>query len=288
MWQFWLIFYFIFGATSYILRRVLAQQLGEHNRLINAIFFICFLLPATILLSILFPHNLDVGPLNLLFLFGGSIIWPLFNIVAFRANKEVDVSIFTIISNASPVFTLVIALPLLHESLNLEQCLGVGLLIASGILAAFAQLKKHNRASTNGILFCILSAAVLGVAVAYERFMLNRIDFGAYLIYGWGSQIIWAALLAGKELKKFPKLLQKSAEIKKILFFWGTTSALKSVAFIMVLKISGSASLISAASNFLSVAVVVAAYFYLKERQHMLHKWIAVTIGIAGLLFIAK
>lgn len=288
MWQLSLTFYFILGATSYVLRRVLAQKLGEHNRLINAIFFVFFLLPATIFLSFFFPHNLNVGTLNLFFLFGGSIIWPLFNIVAFRANKEVDVSIFTIINNLSPIFTLVIALPLLHETLKMQQFFGVGLLIVSGVLAASTQLRKHNRASVNGISLCILSAAVLGIAVAYERFMLNRIDFGAYLIFGWGSQIIWSILLAGKELKKLPKLFNKQAETRNVLIIWGATSALKSVGFILALMLSGSASLISAASDFMSVAVVIAAYFFLKERQHMSHKWIAATLGIAGLLFITK
>lgn len=288
MWQLLIVFYFVFGAASNILRRVLAQKLGDHNRLINAIFFVCFLLPAAIVLSFLFPHNLDIGLLNIFLLVGGSIIWPIFNITAFHANKEVDVGIFAIISNLSPVFTLAIALTLLHESLRAPQYVGVGLLITSGVLAASSQLNKHKRTSMNGIVMSALSAALLGLAVAYERFMLSRIDFGAYLIYGWGSQIFWSAVLAGKELKKLPALFHKEAEKRQTLIVWGATNALKSVAFILALKISGSASLISAASDFMSVAVVIAAYFYLKERQHMVHKLLSAAIGIAGLLLIAK
>jgi hypothetical protein len=34
--------------------------------------------------------------------------------------------------------------------------------------------------------------------------------------------------------------------------------------------------------------VVIAAYIFLKEREHMLHKWLGAGIGIAGLLLIAK
>lgn len=288
MWQLSIVFYFVFGAISYLLRRVLAQKLGDHNRLINAIFFLFFLLPAAIILSFFFPHNLNVGVLNLFLLFGGSIIWPILGIISFRANKEVDVGIFAIITNLSPVFTLAIALPFLHESLKMSQFLGIGLLILSGLVATFSQLKKHNHISTNSILICLLSAIVLGVAVAYERFMLNRIDFGAYLIFGWGSQIIWSAILAGKELKKLPKLFNKTAEKRKELIVWGVANTLKSVAFILALKISGSASVISAASDFMSIVVIIAAYFYLRERQHMIHKWLAAGIGIAGLLLIAK
>jgi len=287
MWQISFFFYFIFGAMSYVLRRVLAQKLGNHNRLINSVFFICFLLPAAIILSFFFPHDLNVGAFNLLLLFGGSIIWPILGIISFRANKEVDVGIFTIISNLSPIFTIAIALTFLHENLGKLQFVGIGLLILSGLLIASSQLNKKNRASTKNILICLLSAAVLGVAVAYERFMLSRIDFGAYLIYGWGSQIIWSAILTGKELKKLPDLFNKAAKKRKTLIVWGITSTLKSVAFILALKISGSASIISAASNFMSIVVVITAYFYLKERQHMIHKWLAAGIGIAGLLLIS-
>lgn len=286
MWQILIFFYFIFGATSYLLRRILAQKLGHHNRLINSVFFLFFLLPAALILSFFFPHNLNVGALNILLLFGGSIIWPILGIVSFRANREVDVGIFAIITNLSPVFTLVIAINLLHESLIVSQYFGIGLLISSGIIAASSQLHKHNRFSISNIFICLLSAFILGVAVAYERFMLNRIDFGAYLIYGWGSQIIWSVILAGKELKKLPELFNKTAEKRGTLIIWGTTSVMKSITFILALKISGSASIISAASNFISIVVVIAAYFFLKERQHMINKWLAAIVGIIGLLLV--
>lgn len=287
MWQLLIIFYFIFGATNYLLRRVLAQKLGEHNRLINALFFIFFLLPTGLILSFFFPHDLNVGTINLLLLLGGSIIWPMMNIVAFSANKKVDVGIFAIINNLSPLFTLAIALPLLNENLNILQFFGVGLLILSGVLAASSQLHKHNRSNINGILLCLLSALILGIAVTYERFMLSRIDFGTYLIFGWGSQILWAAILAGRELKNLPKLFTIDTKTTQMLLVWGTTNALKSVAFILALMMS-SASLISGASDFMSVAVVIAAYFFLNERQHMKEKLLAVIVGIIGLLLIAK
>jgi drug/metabolite transporter (DMT)-like permease len=288
MWQLLIILYFVFATTSYLLRRVLAQKLGDSNRLANVVFFLFFLLPTAIILSFFLPHNLNVGLVNLLFLFGGSIIWPLLGIITFSANKKVDVGIFAIINNLSPIFTLAIALPFLHESLKTQQFIGVGLLIFSGIIASFSQLHKHNRVGINGILICLLSAAVLGIAIAYESFMLSRIDFGTYLIYGWGSQIIWSLILAGRELKKLPQLLRKDLKTRQILFTWGSVSALRSVAFILALKMSGSASIISAATDFLSVTVVIAAYIFLKERQHMVYKLIAVVIGITGLFLITR
>lgn len=285
MWQLLLVLYFLFGTISYILRKRLADQMSGYNRLINTVFYVCFLLPAALLLSLVFPHNLNVGTTNVLFLLIGSLIWPLFYIVSFRANKEVDVSIFTIISNISPVFTLIVAYPFLKERLTLLQLAGILLLIFSGILAAVSQLKTHFTVNRKGIFICLLSALILGVAVAYERFMLTRVDFGAYLIYGWGAQISWSVILTTKDFKNVPKLFHK-IQIQRIVLAWGAASALRSVTFILALKLS-SASLISAASDFLSVTILLAAYLYLRERQHLLYKWVAAFVGVIGLLLTA-
>jgi drug/metabolite transporter (DMT)-like permease len=218
MWQLFIFFYFILATTTYLLRRVLAQKFSHYNRLINTVFFLFFLLPTGIILSFFFPHNLNIGLVNLVIVLGGSLIWPLLNIISFRANKDVDVGIFTVISNLSPLFTLLIALPFMHESLQGLQIIGIILLIFSGVLAASSQLNKQNRVSGNGILLCLVSAGILGVAVAFESFMLKRMDFGAYLIYGWGAQIIWMVLLTGKELKKLPELFRHSRQTNKTLF----------------------------------------------------------------------
>lgn len=287
MWQFLILLYFVFGSASYLLRRVLAQELGEHIRAINAVFFLFFLLPAIPILVFFFPHNLHVGVLNLFLLIIGSAIWPICNLLALHSNKKVDVGIFTIISNLSPIFTILIAIPFLHESLNTVQIAGAGLLITSGIIATVSQMRGSNKISTDGILACLLSALVLGVAVAYERFMLSRVDFGTYLVFGWGAQIFWAVFMARKEIQKLPELFKKGLRIKKLILVWGAVTLFKSLSFILSLKIS-SASVISVATDFMSVVVVISAYFFLNERKHINYKIIATIVGVAGLLLIAR
>lgn len=287
MWPVLLIFYFVFGTASYLFRRTLAQKLGEHNKLINAVFFIFFLLPAAIVLSFFFPHNLHIGTLNFALLFIGGLIWPLYWIVSFKANENVDVGIFTVINNLSPLITLAIAIPFLHESLEAVQFVGVGLLIVSGVLAASTHLQNRSPVSTRGLLWCFLTAFILGAAVVYERAMLNRVDFGAYLIYGWGSQVLWGIFLAREELKKLPMLLGKGSLVRDTILAWGAVSVLRSTVFIWALKLS-SASLFGAATNFLSVAVLIGAYIFLRERRHMLFKTVAVVVGVIGLFLITK
>lgn len=288
MWQLLILLYFVFGTAYYLLRRVLAQKIPEYNRLVNAIFFGGFLLPAGAILAFLFPHNLHIGLVNTVLLLAGSLIYPIGYVVAFKANETTDVGIFTIISNLTPLVTITLALPLLHETLNAWQTLGAGLIVVSGVIAAFSQIRDNRRTGVSGVAMCVLYAVIIGVAITYERFMLSRVDFGAYLVYGWGAQIAWGIFLARKEITKISLLFTKDRQTTRAVLGMGLAGALRSVCFIGALAISRSASLISSSTNFLSVAVIFGAYIFLRERNHMLQKTAAVIIGIAGLLLIAR
>ena len=283
MWQLFLVSYFALGTAGSLMRRVLAERFHHHNKLINAILYVFFLLPIGIVLAQFFPHNLNVGTTNLVLLLGGAIVWPLFNITAFRANKNVDAGVYTLISNLSPLFTLALAIPFLGERLSPVQYAGIGILIVSGVIATLPHMRKDDRAVVQGLLFCLLSTALLGIGTAYERFMLDRIDFGAYLILGWGSQVVWMALLAGREWKLFPELV-KSVGARTLLLY-GLVNGLKSASFILTLLFT-SASLLSGAGDFMPIGIIIGAYFFLNERDHILRKSIATVIGIAGLILL--
>lgn len=286
MWETALVFYFVFGAANYLLRRVLAQKLPEHNRLINAVFFLFFLLPTGLVLAAFFPHDLHVSAYALALLLGGSLIWPLYYIAAFSANKYVDTGTFAVINNISPLFTLMVALPFLGESPTYVQYIGIALLVLSGVVATASQFGGVRLSSMRGIWLSVLTAATLGFAVAYERYMLDLVDFGTYIIYGWGAQIAWSLVLTGRDLKNLPSLFSKEGGARSALIAWGASSALRSVAFIIALSLT-SASLMSAASDFMAVAVIIAAFIFLGERTHLVYKGVAATVGIAGLLLIA-
>ena len=93
--------------------------------------------------------------------------------------------------------------------------------------------------------------------------------------------------MEAKELHLIPSLFAKGAQTRKLLFAWGASNTLKSIAFISALKL-GTASVVSSAANFLSVVVVLAAYIFLKERNHIGNKALAVAAGVAGLFLVAR
>ena len=152
MWWFFLFGYFVFATGSYLLRRVFAQKFSHHTLLLNGSFYVFFLLPATLIIGFLAPHNFDIGVDNLIYLLLGSLVWPVFTLASFRANKYVDAGIYTVIANASPIFTILIAVTFIGESLTTAQFLGAGIVNSFGLhrylvatkTALKRQLHRHS------------------------------------------------------------------------------------------------------------------------------------------------
>ena len=283
-WQLLLIGYLVFGTAGYLLRRHLAQTFAKHNRLVNAFFFVAVLYPVGLLVAAFTSPNLSIGWLNALFLLAGSGIFPLINVLAYRASKDVDAGLYTILNNLTPIVTIIAASLLLHESLNDRQLLGAVIIITSAFLATLPKLRHRATSNSAGMLFALTSVVLLGLAIVYERWMLTRIDFGAYLVFGWGAQTLWMVIMAWPERKNIRVLQNKK-------YFWpvlgyGIANAFKGLGFVGALKLSGNASVVGAFASFMAVVVVLAAYVALKEREWLWFKLAAAAIGTAGLIIL--
>ena len=262
----------------------MAQTLTKHNRLVNGFFFIAVLYPLGLIVASFSSPNLSIGWLNVVFLAAGSGIFPLINLLAFRANKDVDAGLYTILNNLTPIITIVAASLLLQERLNDQQLLGAAIIITSTFLATLPRLQKRSASSSTGMLFALASVSLLGLAIVYERWMLTRIDFGAYLVFGWGAQTLWMSVLAWPERKNI-KILREKKNFLPILSY-GVTNAFKGLCFVAALKLSGNASVVGAFASFMAVMVVLSAYFILNEKEGLLFKIGAALIGTFGLIIL--
>ena len=283
-WQLLLTAYLILGTAAYLIRRKLAQTLTKHNRLVNGFFFIAVLYPLGLIVASFSSPNLSIGWLNVVFLAAGSGIFPLINLLPFRANKDVDAGLYTILNNLTPIITIVAASLLLQERLNDQQLLGAAIIITSTFLATLPRLQKRSASSSTGMLFALASVSLLGLAIVYERWMLTRIDFGAYLVFGWGAQTLWMSVLAWPERKNI-KILREKKNFLPILSY-GVTNAFKGLCFVAALKLSGNASVVGAFASFMAVMVVLSAYFILNEKEGLLFKIGAALIGTFGLIIL--
>ena len=283
-WQLFLSAYLALATVGFLLRRRLAQTFAKYNRLVHGFFFIAVLYPLGLVVAFMTSPSLAIGWVNFFILLAGSAVYPVINLLAFRASKDVDAGLFTILHNLTPIVTITAASLLLHERLNDQQLLGAVIIITSAFLATLPRLARRSKSSSAGILLALASVALLGLAIVYERWMLTRMDFGAYLVFGWGAQTLWMTIIAWPERKKL-HVLRKMKHFVPV-FSYGLAYALKGLCFVAALKLSGNASAVGAFASFLAVLVVLAAYVALKERELLWLKLGAAAVGTVGLIIL--
>ena len=283
-WQLFLIGYLVLGVNGYILRRKLAHSLAIHNRLVNGFFFLVTLYPTGLIVALFMRPHLAIGWGNVALLLVGSAIFPIANILAYRANNEVDAGLYTILNNIKPLVTITTAWLLLHEKLVGHQLVGAAIVIIASFVITIPNIKHHFRNKNNGILFALISIGMVGIGTTYERFMLTRMDFGAYLVFGWGIQALWMAILAWPDRTHIP-LLAKRQNLTAV-GIYGLSCSLKGLFFLAALKLSGSASVVSASGSFMAVLVVLVAYITLREKNRMFLKVGVAVAGAIGLILI--
>lgn len=283
-WQFLLIGYLILGTASYLWRRQLAKTFARANRLVNAFFFVAVLYPVGLFIASLTTPDLSIGWISFFFLLLGGAIFPFANLLTYRANRDLDAGLFTIISDLIPVVSITGGWLLLNERLASWEVVGAAIILLSTMLVTIPQLKHHMRHNTRALFCAVTGVTILGLGFVFERYMLTRMDFGAYLVFGWGFQMLWGVLFAWPERKSINLLRDK--KIRRPLWGYSISSTFRGLCLVGALYLSGNVSVVMASASFLTVLVVVAAYFILKERDALWIKLAAATLGFAGLLLI--
>lgn len=281
-WQLLLIGYLILGTASYLWRRQLARAFARANRLVNAFFFVAVLYPIGLVVASLTTPDLSIGWASFFLLLIGGAIFPFSNLLTYRANRDIDAGLFTIISDIIPVVSITVGWLLLNEHLVGWQWAGAGIILLSTLLVTIPQLKHHMRHNTRALMFAAVGFTMIGLGFVFERYMLTRMDFGAYLVFGWGFQMLWGVLFALPERKSIGML--RDPKIRVPLLGYSLSCTFRGLCFVGALYLSGNISVVMASASFLTVMVVVAAYFILKEREWLWLKLGSAGLGVIGLL----
>jgi drug/metabolite transporter (DMT)-like permease len=283
-WQLLLIVYLVLSTATYLSRRQLAYSFAKYNRIVNAFSFVAAVYPIGLIVAMFTSPDLAIGWFNFFLLLLGGAIFPISYLLAYRANKDVDAGLYTIINNIAPVVSITLASLWLHETLSGIQLLGAGIILIATTLVTLPQVGKHLVKNRRALVCAFAAVVLIGLGVVYERYMLTRVDFGAYLVYGWGAQTLWMVALAWSERHTLKAL--KQAKMRRPLITYSVSLALRGLCFVTALRLSGNASYVVAFASFLPVLVVLSAFFFLKERDHLALKLGGAALGVCGLLLL--
>ncbi|MBP9839558.1 MAG: DMT family transporter [Candidatus Pacebacteria bacterium] len=273
------LFYFIASSSSSLQRRWLAtskdKSWKEQTHFAFDVVLILFI--GSFLLPIFSPLYFEGNTLKIILL---TLICGLFGmgyfIFNYIAQKHVDASITTVVSNIYTPVTIILSFILLKEGLSIQQIIGTCLLLMS----LFIISKKHRIGKfrfDKYFLMMLLSGILLGVLLVAERSLQKTTGLSASTILSWGSQCFFLGIAT---------LISNSRHTytKKEVFVTGALKLLQGLSYVTLVFVVGNLSLVSSVTTFKVVIVFISAVIFLNEREHLKRKIIGSFIALAGLL----
>lgn len=277
------LFYFVAASASPLQRRALAKKYHDSGARSQIRFaFQTALIVGTLGLALPFfqPFAITGSPFELVPLclcagfFGAGCF-----VASYTAQKKVESSVSTIVTNIYTPVTIVLASLLLHESLTPPQICGTILLLVSMVIIS----KKHKigRFGFDRYFWMMLSAGVmLGISITAERALQKISGFTAGTLMSWWSQVLFLGIAT---------LIwrAKNTYSLKEIGITGLLRFLQSLSWVVLIFIVGNLSVVSAVTTFKVVIIFLAAALILGERDDLLRKSIGSIIAMVG-LFLMK
>ncbi len=229
-------------------------------------FFKGFVFPS---LSVLWP-NFILGAL----LYAAAVI---FN---FKAVKTIEASNLVIIGTLGPVTTIIFAILILNENFGITKIIGTGLII----LSIFFLYKNKKIEFDKGFYYAVVSSLFFGLAVVNDTFVLRRYDAISY------TPTI--SLLPGIVMvMTYPRSLIKvksffETRLIRNMFFLGLFYSIAAIGYFLAIEKGANASQMAPINRSSIMITIILAAIFLKERSHLLKKFISAILVTLGVLLL--
>ena len=280
MWLLLITLFFASAIPSYLLRRKLRVEYPNHANAVNQFFFIVLAIVG-ISVGLVLGGTIFLTLKEYVMIIGVSLIWPTYQRLSYISNSKIEVGIYQLIQNTQVIYSTLLAYFLVKEALNSNELLAVILLLGS-TLSVISVLKLPKN-QVKYLWLALLVPIAYAVGTTIEKIIINSSSYASYILVGFTFQCL-SSLIIGKFKISDIKMLATSRH-KKEVFAYGITSAFKGL-FLVGANATGKIALTNAASSFTSILTVIAAYFFLREKENMTRKYIAAVIGIIGLLLV--
>jgi drug/metabolite transporter (DMT)-like permease len=291
IWQIAIGISIIANVVTILVQRKYSQKTLLPSTFPPSISYLFGVLPIGLLAGLLvFPHEIRWSATLVWLLLLVGVAMAASGASGFYAASKLTVASQLTIFRVCSVVVIVLGWTILGESLNAYQLIGGGLLLAAALLAIWAPVRNSRNPAHDtdwrAIVFALISATTLGVALVTEKALLKHMDVGGVFLVGWTAQTLGMALLATKDISKAN--LQKVTKHEwKWSTLMGMANGLTGVFYVYALATSDNISLITALTSVVIPLTVLGAYIFLHEREKQLLLWISLVISFLGLLILA-
>ena len=222
--------------------------------------------------------NLSPIAINLLLmpaLYGLSITF------IFKALKQTEASVFTILFASRAIWLILGAIVLLHEVFSAKQFIGAFLIIASIVLVSW---KKQKVQLQRGEMLAILAAVIFAGAIVNDAFIVQTFDVASYVTLTYIASSLFILTVHPKKIRAIIPLIQSKVTGKILLlsFVYGITS----ITYLLAYKLGNNAAQLGALFQVSSILTVFFAIFLLKERSSLAVKLVAGVLSFIGVLLV--
>lgn len=269
----------LFSAISSLLNRQILKD--KPDSFVYSLFFsaVCsiFSLPLFIYFFAL-PSNL--------YQWGGILVLSgiavLFNYLIFTGYKYVSASWARTLSQTKYVWIILFGMLFLSEFISLKAFLGM-VLIVTGSLLTIWRGKNKNNVSGKGIVLILASALIMASYSVITKVVLEDISPYVLTFYlFFFPAIINFALI--RNVKKRSVGLWKILPKKRFALI-GIFAVAMNLCLLIALS-SGNVAQVTIVFEFAAIFLIIGEYFFLKEREHLWKKLLALVLAAIGAILV--
>jgi len=217
-------------------------------------------------------------PLNFLLL---PVLYGIGTYCLFKAYRYLEASEITIVTASRVIVTITSAVILLKEVFDLKQLFGTLLILLSVVLISQRLGKiKLNR----GIYYALGMAIFYGLAITNDAYLLKHVDIYSYTAIGFLLPGLFLIVVNPKVLFKLKAFLKGKLFFKMLILdiCYGTSA----IFFYKAIESGANASQITPILQATVIITVILAAIFLKERDHLVKKFICAVLVTIGVILI--
>lgn len=198
-----------------------------------------------------------------------------------KTLQRVEASSFSVLFATQAVWTMVLGIVLLHESMTWVQVAGTALIFAS-----VAMLAKNLRKvfADRGVVYGLITGLLFGVAVYFWSYVGRHVDGMSWAAISFIATSLVVLLVRPRTLLQLRPLLCPAVFSK--LWLLGIFYGLGSLAMMFAYQLGTFAIVSPLRQTSIIVTVLLALTFFASERNRIGRKLLAALICTAGVLLI--
>jgi len=284
-WQIFILLFYVANVSRSLIQRRFLRRSKLPEQMSAAVSNLLGVLPISFVFGLLLPHTVNWSWTTVGLLLGEAIFIGLYVIIGFRAIKMLPIAQYQTINQSQTLFVITLGTIVLGERLTLLQGIGCIFILSAAYLIARTvhQHKKRNNEKTTGIWLTVAGAIIMAVGLIFEKAALGHMDTGAYYMYGFTAQTIMVCILAAPYTSR--KLINSLtfSDLRNYVAI-GFASSLAGMAYLTALSKADNISRIGTLTAFSLPLTALMSYWLLRERDHAKQVFIAVGLGLVGVI----